>query len=161
MGNTTDKSPERSAVEMLSDALSNINKRRAELLRELAELDTSLKAYGIDPSRVTGNQAGKDHTAAAGDDGHLAATPADSGPSAIPAKTRRRRQPPPVEWVVEQLEQGKCSQPDLARRASSAGFSDTAVVAMLKKHDGRFKWERAPRQISQRGIAPVIWSLRG
>ena len=150
MGKTTSKTAGSSVVEMLADALSNVNKRRGALLLELSELDSSLRAYGIDPRRFAGEGAGNRHQTA--ESPTIVVSPTDS--------KRRRRQAPPLEWIVAQLSEGKRSQPELARRASASGFSDTAAVALLKNHEDQFAWERAPRQDSQRGMAPIIWSLK-
>jgi len=150
VGKTDGNKSENSAVQILTEALANISNRRNELLRELAELDASLRSYGMDPRRVAGTSYSQDANSA----------PSPS-PADFPENSKRQRRPSPsVDWIVNQLTDGEKSQPELARRASESGFSNTGVVAVLKKHADQFTWERAPRSQSQRGMAPIIWSLR-
>ena len=141
-------------AKLLEDAISQIKSRRLAIVQELREIDDALTRYGIDPRHLA-NTNGR--TLVQGGNGNAPAS-VDAEPP--PRKSRIRRAAPPLDWLVETLSDGKCAQPELVRRASAAGFSHTAAVALLKKDTGRFRSERAPRQAGVRGNPAVIWSLR-
>jgi len=138
--------------ELLEDAINQIRGRRDDILNELREIEEALQRYGIDPHQLAN---AKGRTLVQGSKGG-----AEHAPVAARA-VRRRRIAPSLDWLVSLLREGKQSQPNLERRASSAGFSETAAVALLKKHGNRFKSERSPRKPGMRGNPALIWSLRG
>lgn len=141
--------------ELLEDAINQIRGRRDDILNELREIEEALQRYGIDPNHLAN---AKGRTLVQGNKGSAEHAPvAAKAPRAV----RQRRIAPSLDWLVSLLREGKRSQPDLARRASSAGFSETAAVVLLKKHGNRFKSERAPRKPGMRGHPSLIWSLRG
>ena len=134
-----------SAVKAFRDAVEQVKRRRLELLKELRELDSTLKQYGIDPLSLSPQE------------GKLAKASAETKP-----KQKRKRMPAPsLKWLEDLLREGKKQQDQIVRAAQQAGFSGSAALALLRKHGNSFKSERAPRAPGQRGWPPMVWSLKG
>ncbi len=132
-------------------AIETVTTRRQALLRELSELDGTLKQYGLDVSKL------------GSDNGNGTIRNGSSilrKPVLRQQQQRRRRPAPSVDWLEQVLHDGKMSQREVSKEALRAEVSGNAAVALLQRHQDRFKSERGPRTPGQKGMAPLVWSLR-
>ena len=135
------------AANAFKQAIEQVKTRRQELLNELSELDDALKRYGVNPGLLgTGKGPG--------------ARNGSSSTGAPKEKKRRRRPAPSLEWLEGLLREGKRSQQEIAHAALRADHSGIGAIALLQRNKEHFRSEKGPRVPGQKGLPPVLWSLK-
>ena len=135
------------AADAFKKAIGQVESRRRELVRELSELDETLKRYGVDIALLgTDKKRGRPNRS--------------SSPAAQKGKTRRRRPAPTIEWLEKLLRKGTRSQQDISSAALRSNQSGIGAIALLQRNKARFKSEKGPKVPGQKGLPPVLWSLK-
>ena len=128
-------------------AIEQVESRRRELVRELSELDETLKRYGVDIAVLGTNKK-------------QSRPNSSSSPAGQKGEKRRRRPAPTLEWLEKLLRKGKRSQQDISSAALRSNQSGIGAIALLQRNKARFKSEKGPRVPGQKGLPPVLWSLK-